>query len=37
MWYFVCYEDDNNLRVFGSDEICYIFFDDDVDDGNDDF
>lgn len=37
MWYLVCYEDDNNLRVLGSDEICHIFPDDDADDGNDDF
>ena len=37
MWYLVCYEDDNNLRVLGSDELRHIFPEDDADDGNDDF
>ena len=32
IWYLVCYEDDNNLRVLGRDEIHHIFPDDDGDD-----
>ena len=32
MWYLVCYEDDNNLRVLGREEIRHIFPDDDDDD-----